>query len=586
MIRPFADGEPPPPLPSLCYETVLCTELPAFDPVPTLRSVLLRPPHLQRFETFLRKTGWLTMPIYGCGLALRIVICSVPAPLGRALSPWAALLHLPPCIVFAAGIRFEFVKLILSAFDFWFPFAANTMFMIVFSAVLRDLRVMLIVAVWIAFGCSFLQETYFRDSRNIALSAFVEAFLLVMLMGSISLNIMDDVHHVDMIVAGGHSLSTKDVLVNVIGTMATLMIRTMYRRLRIIKRQKKMKGTAVQSLGYRCFIALSPTGPGISSRNSVLPRPLGPLLFFTPKLRASRKRKRGVNSARIASRHLSSLVLPPLQIHLVKDSRRYDPRDTLWRRVGGVHPLSSWQVVVLQASGVTGFILTIPAIFAPPSKVPGIEAVGAVALATTALFCTVSACCYQRILFKRVLLSFDYLFLILQLLAAHLCLSDIFSWRWTSTCGVTSSFLWAFWVLMIDALTPTMRQRLHVKSWMPTSCIALFIVIQLLVSLDVLVWDFSSIRDRVFWDLAFLGRHAQFRVVSFLWSRVVTIFVWYGRLFYILVTRRHDNTLIILRGNVEFDYQTWRTQAKKARSTHESKRVALFARSVVSPIPE
>ncbi|KAG2780544.1 hypothetical protein PC129_g5001 [Phytophthora cactorum] len=230
MIRPFDNSEPLPPLVALTYETVLCTELPAFDPVPTLRSVLLKPPHLQRFEYFLRKTGWLTMPIYGCGLILRIVVCSVPAPIGRLLSPWAAILHIPPCIVFAAGIRVEFVKLILSAFDFWFPFAANTMFLIVFSCVLRDMRILLVVAVWIAFGCSFLQETYFRDSRNIAMSAFVEASLLVLLMGSISLDIMDDLHHSNLIIAGGHTLSTKDVLINVIGTMATLMMRTMYRR--------------------------------------------------------------------------------------------------------------------------------------------------------------------------------------------------------------------------------------------------------------------------------------------------------------------------------------------------------------------
>ncbi|KAE8976759.1 hypothetical protein PR003_g25967 [Phytophthora rubi] len=123
-----------------------------------------------------------------------------------------------------------------------------------------------------------------------------------------------------------------------------------------------------------------------------------------------------------------------------------------------------------------------------------------------------------------------------------------------------------------------MRQRLHVKSWMPTCCIVLFIVIQLLVLLDMMLFDFSKIRDRVFWDLEFLGRRAQFRVVTFLWSRVVTIFIWYGRLLYILVTRVHENTLIILRGNVEFDYHTWRLQANMARETRRR------AKCVISPV--
>ncbi|KAF4044716.1 hypothetical protein GN244_ATG02943 [Phytophthora infestans] len=175
------------------------------------------------------------------------------------------------------------------------------------------------------------------------------------------------------------------------------------------------------------------------------------------------------------------------------------------------------------------------------------------------------------------------------LIAAHLCLADILSYRWTSTCGVAASYLWAQWSLTIDALTPAMRHRLLIKKWMPTCCIALFIVIQLLASLDILVLDYSHLRDRVFWDLNFLGRKAQFRVVTFLWSRVVTIFVWYGRLLYILVTRTHENALIILRGNVEFDYQTWRLQANIAR---EVRRMAKFAKSIqvtkaaVTSIPE
>ncbi|EEY70333.1 uncharacterized protein PITG_05726 [Phytophthora infestans T30-4] len=564
MILPFDNSELHvlPPVPALTYETVLCMELPAFDPVPTLRSVLLKPPHLQRFACFLRKTGWLTMTIYGCGLILRIVVCSVPAPIGRLVSPWAAVLHIPPCIVFAAGIRVEFVKLILSAFDFWFPFAANTMFLVIFSCVLRDMRTLLVIAVWIAFGCSFLQETYFRDSRNIAMSAFVEASLLVLLMGSISLNVMDDLHHSNLIIAGGHTLSTKDVLINVIGTMATLMMRTMYRRVKLIKRQKKMKGTATQSLGYRCFIALNPTGPGATLRNSVVPHPLGPLLFFHAKSTLSRSKQ-----DRISSRHLSSnLVLPPLQIHLVKNPRHYDPRDTLWRCVGSVEPLHVWQALVLQFCGGTGFLLTIPAPVAKETEVMGL-----LCLSSTVVFYAVNLFCCQR------------------LIAAHLCLADILSYRWTSTCGVAASYLWAQWSLTIDALTPAMRHRLLIKNWMPTCCIALFIVIQLLASLDILVLDYSHLRDRVFWDLNFLGRKAQFRVVTFLWSRVVTIFVWYGRLLYILVTRTHENALIILRGNVEFDYQTWRLQANIAR---EVRRMAKFAKSIqvtkaaVTSIPE
>ncbi|KAG7396610.1 hypothetical protein PHYBOEH_002030 [Phytophthora boehmeriae] len=114
-----------------------------------------------------------------------------------------------------------------------------------------------------------------------------------------------------------------------------------------------------------------------------------------------------------------------------------------------------------------------------------------------------------------------------------------------------------------------MRRRLHFKSWMPTCGIMLFMIVQLLILLDIMIYNYSNIRDRVFWDLEFLGKRAQFRVISFLWSRVATIFVWYCRLIYILLTRNHENALIMLRGNVEFDYLAWRSQAKMALTARD-----------------
>ncbi|RLN45622.1 hypothetical protein BBJ29_001795 [Phytophthora kernoviae] len=154
MIHPLQDDNLPP-LITLCYETVQCTELPAFDPLPTLKSIVLSPQRLKWFNTVLRQTAWIVIPIYACGVILRFVSCACAAPVGRIIAPGAALLHLPAVFVFATGIRTEFAKLILLTFDLWFPLAANTVFVVVFSAVLGDLRVILVYKLFMRVISSF-----------------------------------------------------------------------------------------------------------------------------------------------------------------------------------------------------------------------------------------------------------------------------------------------------------------------------------------------------------------------------------------------------------------------------------------------
>ncbi|RLN71437.1 hypothetical protein BBJ28_00007884 [Nothophytophthora sp. Chile5] len=483
-----------------CYQTVACSDLPAFDPIPTLKTLLLSPQALQRFNATLYKLGWLTMPTYSCGILLRVAVYACPASVGRIIAPCSALLHVPAIIVFAAGVRVEFAKLILRTFDFWFPFVANTVLLVVFSAVLSDARVVLTIACWAAFTSSFLQETYFRDSLNIATTAFIEALCLLLLMVVVSLELLDGVRHTDIFAAGGHSLSTKDMLVNVFGTMATLMLRTMYRRLTQVKRQRESKGTAVQSLGYRCKVALNVTD---SPRTSILPHPRGPTFRVAPKPR----------------------TIPEDQ-----------PEEA-----------SNLDVVGLYTCGAVGLLFSIPSIFASPSR-SGDEssAIAVLGLVASGFFCGVQACCCHRKLLKRVTTSFDYLFLMAQLLTAHLGLCDVLHWRWASSCGVAASLLWAQWTLTVDALTPSMKRRLHFKSWMPTCGIVMFLLVQSLLLLGVMIWDYWSIQDRIFWDLQLLGRRAQFRVVPFLFSRLITIFVWYSRLLYILLTRKTGDALILL----------------------------------------
>ncbi|KAE8976757.1 hypothetical protein PR002_g25222 [Phytophthora rubi] len=135
-------------------------------------------------------------------------------------------------------------------------------------------------------------------------------------------------------------------------------------------------------------------------------------------------------------------------------------------------------------------------------------------------------------------------------------------WEWAPSCAVASLLLLVFTILTVDALTPTMKRRLHFKFWMPVVGIILFWLVEVVLLVDVLVVGNWDLQDRVFLKLIIFGRQAQFRVVPFFLSRILTIFVWSARYVNIALSRQNDNVLILLRGEVEFDYEGWKRQSR------------------------
>lgn len=135
------------------------------------------------------------------------------------------------------------------------------------------------------------------------------------------------------------------------------------------------------------------------------------------------------------------------------------------------------------------------------------------------------------------------------------CICKLISWDWTRSCAVASSHLWMFWALTLDALTPGFRHRLRLK--MATVIMIVFpcAVAKALLSIELLYWTHWTIQDSVLLDIRILGRPLKFHVQSFLLSRFLTILVWCSRLLWRLCTRRDENELMMLLGQVEYNYR-------------------------------
>ncbi|KAF4044712.1 hypothetical protein GN244_ATG02939 [Phytophthora infestans] len=521
------------PLEDVCYQVVTWDySLPTFDPVPMVKTVVLSPSAVKRFDRFVVVVRPYIGPVACAGLAIRFAVFATPASVGRILAPISVILHMFGLIMTCAQLRTEYIKIILRTFDFWFLQTANTIWAVVLSAVMSDLRVVLIVFCWLDFTAWLLQETYLRNSNAVVAVALFEWVFYVLLMVEIVLDLVDQVHHYAITTACGCTLSTKDILVNVIGTMTMLSLRNLWRRYQLVKCRKP--GTAMKAPGFRSKIALRPVGPLIISlRNNAGPRDKCQELTIP----ASRKAK-PLNSR------------PPLQMRLSAPADRFETKDTVWPRIGALGPLKTWKTAALYTCGTTGGAFATLSLFLTGSELGAV-----IGLVASAVFSGVYACCCQRQLLVRLVTSFHFIFLYSQIFAIGLCVVDLLDWNWAYVCGVGSSLLLTFTFLTMDALTPIMKRRLCFAYWMAIAAVVLFLTVHLVLVLDVLVFGHWDLQDRVFLKFYLLEQRATVYVIPTLLSRVATVIVWAGRFVYVAMTRQDDNALVLLRGDVEFDFE-------------------------------
>ncbi|EGZ09769.1 hypothetical protein PHYSODRAFT_523007 [Phytophthora sojae] len=421
-------------------------------------------------------------------------------------------------------MRVEYMKVLARRFDFCFTQLANMLWAITLSVVLMDLRVTMVLVYSLYFTNSLFQEANLRHSTFMTLVALGELAFCLLLMVWLSLGLIDDVHHHVLLVASGRTLSTKDVLVNALDTMAMLSLRHTYRRYIHSVHQKNNPGASMRAQGK------------------------------------------------------TKVLRPLLQMYLISGYADIDPLKTIWPRFGAITHVSTWKSIVLYSCGVIGAGFAALSLFLP-SNSSGTAALAVSGLVMSSLFSGAHLCCSQRHLLKSIVTSFNYLFLMFQVVATGVCVVDMLTWHWVSACGVLSSWVLAHTVLTADALTPIMKHRLRFKYWLVIGGIVLFWLIHAGLLLDVLVLGNLNLQDRVFLDFIVLGQHCQFRVAPFLLSRVVTLLVWAAR-YVVAALTGNNNALVLLRGTVAFDYESWKKEAAN-RTSIISRTPSTFVRRVI-----
>lgn len=544
------------------YEIVANEELPVFDPLVKVKQILFTERQKLAFNHLLWRYKAHIIPCYLFGHCLRIAAVFTPAEIGRWFALVSSLLQCPAGIVALLSFRYEYLKLIAHTFEFWFFTATNTIWLACVVLIFQDVRIFLLPVCWLEYQNAVVMDAFFSDFRDVIISSAASSMMVLIWIASVTFHLISDTHNVALLTTNKYTIHVSDVMTNAMGTILILLIRLIYRRRTLIDRAWGAGSQTLQSMGYRCRVRLlsvdvnsefSAPGPTMSA----VPRTTPPSAASTRKIaRASRKNvKRSATVSRMLAMRFVKVPIAFDSAYVVA------PRLTNW-----MLPMKSIRMIILYVVGLFCPILTMR-LADPQTQQQHLFATGLAitTVVSTVLYCGQFFCMYQRQLLRMVFQSFDFLFLSIQLTIAHLGACELFAWEWKRCMGLLASWIWIHWVMTLDALTPAARQRLAFKLYFAVPVLALRLVLQLLLILDVLLWNELRMEDRLIFRGSIAGRDFTVFLLPFIASRAITNIVWCARLMWRIRYRNSQDELIMLQGNVEYDCSRRHRRSSRSR---------------------
>lgn len=512
----------------LCvYKLVSMTPQPSFDASKTFRRWILPVSIDRKFRAFSRRHHLLISLSYFVGLLFRIL--GMLHPLTN-VTYWLiiASLFLQSIGLFSVSLTLccDVVRLLFGLFDLWMVLVSMVLWTVFLGISYGDIRVILLPYMLLDLQNAVMSDAYIQPNDMFRVSAVLALVFIVILYCEFAL-VSQSLNEVTIFrLSERFAVSSLDMVQNTTLTVGMLLSRVAFAKLLSKRRHHR---NAVQTIVYRCKIKFE------------LVTAAAMLLNTNNRLASS------IASAQQQGRKTIH------HLRYITPSETFDARKTLFPFAGrALDPMTKCQRLLLYTLGGIGFLLSIiPGSGILPSEFEA--SVSILGVSTTTLFVLKCATFYQQRLLRRIWRSFDFMFIMFQVVTAFTCVAYMFLWRWKTCTMLASNGLWILWVLQIDALLPVTRQRLGLRSWFSIPILLWNIVVCIMGVVSLAIGPESAAHDRIIFEASVFGHHVCMYTGSFLINRLILIVVWNFRLLYRVCTRTHGDECILLSGPVEYN---------------------------------
>lgn len=582
------------------YEIGVCHVPPIVNLLDTPASRLMRPRHLKKFMNLARSTFHHASNLNRLSMICIFAMWAAPASVSRMVTPIMAMGCFPVFTLTLLLMSAELLQQIMQQHEFWFFTITNASNWIIAAVLFSDSRILGCIACFFITEIVILMDANFRT----AISATKSHFRRIIPHNKIDFTLANSFlnNNVTLMVfimrktfRRRHILKPEFREDRII-PCSVLRCDLVLQRMRANDPEGRSRYETFQSMreqsnaaGDQEFELNVVNAPGVkvstrtsSGRNAGV---FGPVASS----RSSRRRSTYTASGR-SSRYHSAVIQPrrliatigkhgttwklphASMLHSMSVTREQaqqrmrvltptlaflDLRDHLIRTFAPRDVLPMWKTVIHYACGFSGLLLAGLTMYLPVASKDDVVAGGQLyALVPGAsLLCTIAfllpflASC-QRSIVRALLRNFDFMFSSIQFTLACLCLGDML--RWDYRClGLLAWLQWFHWILLWDALVPTVRRRFRFKKIYGTP-----VLLSILVGLVWIVYSLffsptDALLDRAVLTASWGDMRMSIRTSTFLIGRLNTILTWSIRLVWKAV-RSEEDELVLIHGFLEY----------------------------------
>ncbi|GMF13323.1 unnamed protein product [Phytophthora lilii] len=491
------------------YELQLAHPLPIVDISRTPLSLFLPPSIYSRAVQGMHKANWLLVWLNRVNVVLFGFMVFSPAALMRSWMPFIGTISLVTPLCFILFLSLEVLALLRQNYEFWFILVLSTITWVGLGQIFGDSRAVTCVSLWLSSFMVVSIDANYRTYQTTVKSIIVAGPSIMTVVVCSAYKLIPDSNFPTQSI-GALTLQSRQVVIFTASTLVIFMYKKAYLRVRrarglALSRERTNFGDERHTIS--CVV--------LSARMRLVP------VIFKQQLRLG---------AFVRSQVANALSAQQLRLALhgsvIVDSRRILLSEEQLQRF--VAPCMQAALYVIAMVGLaataTSWILVLY-----QSEQHSLV-IGAIAAGCSLLFALSTVVLAQRDLLHLLAWNFDVLFSTFQATTLALCLIDMLNWNTSSSLAVVAWWFWFHWILLLDALTPSVAPQLQLRK-LALPILLLVLPIAAVCAVEILTSDGKIFTSRLLLNVR-LPKMGTFEVYTdtLAVQRIVTIIGWNARL--------------------------------------------------------
>lgn len=448
-------------------------------------------------------------------------------------------------MIFVTFFSLDVLVLLAYHYEFWFVSTLNTLNWVALGVIFGDIRAISCVGLWLSSQSVVLIDSNFRTFPTAVKSIMISGPFLIVLVVCCSYNLVVDASFPSIRI-GTLVLQSRQVIVFTASTLSVFVVKKAFAKKNRLKKRLQDREADPEAAQGRHTIPCVGLHARLKLKHLKAKPRVGSASFSVSAVRLTDQQTTSDTS------NTQNLKLAPHDPFIVDSRNVVLPGRLLWWMKAPFTLIAVYiaGVIGLSATAIAWVVILYHQEHRPTDQLKLI--VSSIAAVFSLAFTFVFVSLAQRNLVRLVLWNFDVLFSTFQGTALAVCLLDLLRWQTSSCLAVVAWWLWFHCLLVLDALTPSLTRKLHIRKHFGLPAVIVVLAVAAGCALELILGDESVFSSRLLWSVHVVGGTGfDLHTSTLAVQRTITIVGWFPRLLVELATGSPEQ-LLFLHRHVEY----------------------------------